>query len=396
MSDPWFKCEQAIEAGGRKLKLAVPHDVFSTQRVDEGTLLLLDHLPAPAPKRVLDLGCGYGALGLPVAARFPEARVEMVDRDLLAVEWSARNARANKLGNAEAYGSLGYRDLARGRAGVPVPYDWILCNVPARIGRPFTGHLISAGLGLLAPGGELRVVVIRDLGPIVEELRDERGWALVEAGRGPRHIVYALPRGESAPILEEPADLYLRDRVDSGGLELDRPFDLGGDDPKRLKHGIPVLLDVLPRKFAGRALCFRIGYGAVPLAALSRWPDSRVLAVDRDLLGMAFTRRNAEKLGLAGPRLEIREHAHFPDALEPGERFGLAVGEISPSAGEAVAEAELRFLASRLEAGGEALILCLEKLEREWVRAIQARTKLRVHPALSREGFTVLRLSPQA
>src|SRR5262249_42603871 len=73
------------------LALDVPWDVFSSQRIDEGTLLLLRHLPEGQPSSFLDLGCGYGALGLPVAARWPAARALLIDRDLLAVAGSAHN-----------------------------------------------------------------------------------------------------------------------------------------------------------------------------------------------------------------------------------------------------------------------------------------------------------------
>ena len=81
----------AAAPGFPRLALDVPWDVFASQAVDEGTLLLLRHLPAHPPASLLDLGCGYGALGLPVAARWPSTRCVLVDRDLLAVA-AARSA----------------------------------------------------------------------------------------------------------------------------------------------------------------------------------------------------------------------------------------------------------------------------------------------------------------
>jgi 16S rRNA G1207 methylase RsmC len=389
--DPWYRTRLRLDALGARLELSVPHDVFSTLRIDEGTRLLLDHLPGTEPRSVLDMGCGYGALGLPIAARHPQARVEMVDRDLLAVAWAARNAAENRLPNTVVHGSLGFRDVtAEGR-----PFDWILCNVPARIGRPFIVHLLEAGLSRLAPGGELRIVVIRDLAPIIEELRAARLWPLVEEARGPRHAIFALaaqPRPASPP--PEPEALYLRDRVEIGGLELERPFDLGGDDLRRVGSGLPVLLDALPRTPPPRVFCFRCGYGGLPLVARSRWPGAQVVAADRDLLATEFTRRNAERLGLAGERLRIREAAHFPDALLPAERFDLTLGELSPSAGERVAVAELEALARALSPGGQALVLALEKLEREWIRPLAASRRLSIHRVIARRGYALLRLAP--
>jgi len=125
---PYARGRLVEKALGQTLALDVPWDVFASQGIDDGTLLLLQHLPEGEPASLLDLGCGYGALGLPVAARWPSARCLLVDRDLLAVAASAHNAAALGLFNAEVRPGLGYRELAGER------FDWVLCNVPARIG----------------------------------------------------------------------------------------------------------------------------------------------------------------------------------------------------------------------------------------------------------------------
>src|SRR5438105_825733 len=80
---PYARGRLVEKALGQRLALDVPWDVFSSQRIDDGTLLLLKNLPQAEPRSVLDLGCGYGALGLPIAARRPSARCLLIDRDLL-------------------------------------------------------------------------------------------------------------------------------------------------------------------------------------------------------------------------------------------------------------------------------------------------------------------------
>jgi 16S rRNA (guanine1207-N2)-methyltransferase len=255
IKSPWYKTSFQYSPLGTNLKVAVPHDVFSTQRIDEGTLLLLENLPATDPRTILDMGCGYGALGLPIAAKYSNAQVDMVDRDLLAAHWSQENAQANQLSNVRAYGSLGFRDVKS------PAYDWILCNVPARIGNPFIENFIEKGRALLNGGGELRVVVIRDLGPVLEEMRDKNNWPLVEVARGPRHAIYSIGAQAGTAAIAESETLYLRDQVQVGDLLLDRPFDIGGDDQKRVRTGLPVLLDTLPRQDPDqrlkKILCFR-------------------------------------------------------------------------------------------------------------------------------------------
>lgn len=374
---PYARTRLVEKALGQTLSLDVPADVFATQRIDDGTLLLLQHLPEGEPRSLLDLGCGYGALGLPVAARWPKARALLVDRDLLAVAAADHNARALGLANVEVRAGLGYR-------GIEGPFDWVLCNVPARIGPQAIRYIIEGGRAL----GELRIVVIRDLQPQVDTVETARRIAL-----GPRHAVYAAsalpglvpaPRPRSLAIDGEPDDasVYARDQTRFSGLTLDRPHD-ASEDPAHAAR-LLVLADALPRLSPASVLCFRSGYGALPLFARSRWPLARVVAQERDLLDTDFIRRNARALGLP---VEVRE------SLFPGDGpFALVLGELSPSAGEAVAARELSEALLALAPGGQGLVLLSEKMEREWFpqavpRGAQASILLR------REGASVLRIS---
>jgi 16S rRNA G1207 methylase RsmC len=391
---PYARTRLTVRALGLSLPLDVPADVFSTQRIDEGTQLLLGHLPAAPPGELLEVGCGYGALGLPVAARFPQARALLLDRDLLAVAACAHNARQLGLQNAQVVPGLGYRDLPAGAS-----FDWVLCNVPARIGAPFIGHLLAAGQALLRPGGELRVVVIRDLEPAVEDQARDRGLhALARAVRGPRHSVYSLPAapGAPAPPLDDEA-LYARDQTTlqlapGQALSLSRPHD-ASEDPQHA-HGLAMLLEALPRSPPRAALAFRCGYGALALALRARYPEARVLAQERDLLDAAFARRNARALGLSGSLLEVVE-ALFPADAARGTPCDLVVGELSSSAGEPVAALELRQAAACLAPQGQALVLATTRQERDWLPAALPR-KAAATVLVRRGGFSLLRLARPA
>ena len=355
------------------LSLDVPWDVFSSQRIDEGTLLLLRHLPAGEPSSLLDLGCGYGALGLPVAARWPDARALLIDRDLLAVAASAHNARALRLGNVEVRPGLGYRGLSGER------FDWVLCNVPARIGTGAIRYLLEGGRAL---GAEMRAVVIRDLEGAVRSLGLS---GLAEIARGPRHVVFALPPGRARVELDDDA-VYTRDETQIAGLRLQRPHD-ASEDPDHLAL-LGALAESLPRKPPARALAFRAGYGALPILLKSRYRASEIVAQDRDLLDLAFLRKNARALGLS---VETRETLFPADGLAPG-CFSLVVGELSSPAGQAVAQRELQDATSLLAPGGEALIAVTGKQEREWLPAAAPRAAP-LTLLLRRQGASVLRIS---
>ena len=369
---PYAKTRLTVHALGLSLALDVPSDVFSTLRIDEGTQLLLGHLPARPPRSLLDLGCGYGALGLPVAARFPEARALLVDRDLLAVAASAHNARALGLANVVVQPSLGYRDLPADSR-----FDWLLCNVPARIGAEAIGVFLARGQARLTPSpeAELRMVAIRDLVPTVLEQAARRGLPIRTVAAGPRHSVLSLgaapfappgvtggggaPPTEGAP--EEFEALYARDRtvlpLPEGPLSLERPHD-ASEDPGHAE-ALSVLFEALPRAAPRSALAFRCGFGGVALALRARFPACPVTAVERDLLDAAFLQRNARALGLdAG--LTVRT-ALFPAEACGDQRFALVAAEVSPAAGPAVAVRELAEARALLAPGGHALALATVK-----------------------------------
>jgi hypothetical protein len=109
-------------------------------------------------------------------------------------------------------------------------------------------------------------------------------------------------------------------------------------------------------------------------------------------LATTFTAENAAALDLDGANLEIREAAHFPDAFEAGEQFDLILGELSPSAEEAVAIAEVKAVAAALARGGQAYLLCLDNIEKRWIRPFATRTGFVIPALIKREGYTVLRV----
>jgi len=348
-----------------QLRLDVPFDVFATHAVDAGTLLLLRNLPDRAPRSVLDLGCGYGALGLPIASKFPAATALLVDRDLLAVRAAAHNAHRLGLSNVRVLPSLGYRDLPEGSR-----FDLVVCNVPARIGPLGVAYLLDAGRSLLLPGGELRAVVIRDLRDQVEGAQ-VAGLRLV--ARGGNHLVYSVPPGPTRFSLADES-VYARDQTRFEAalgrvLLLSRPHD-ASEDPAHAA-ALSALLDAAPRDPPRSVLCFRCGYGALPLAARVRWPQARVVAQDRDLLDTAFLRRNASALSLGGEALRVAETVFPSEALAEGSA-DLVLGEASAAAGVAVFARELLESKRLLVPGGHALVLASEKQARDWLPSAAA------------------------
>lgn len=155
---------------GHDLELVSGSGVFAQGRLDIGTAVLFRQTEPPAGGRILDLGCGYGVIGLACAVAAPAARVTAVDV----------NQRAVLLANENA-ASLGVAD--RFRASVPeevaahVTFDEIWSNPPIRIGKQALHALLSTWLPRLAPGGRAVMVVGKNLGAdSLQRWLDEQGF----------------------------------------------------------------------------------------------------------------------------------------------------------------------------------------------------------------------------
>ena len=77
--------------------------LFSPKEVDSGSRLLMDFLEIKESDVCLDMGCGYGVIGLVMAKLAPNGKVYMVDRDFVAVDYAKKNAEVNHLTNCEAF-----------------------------------------------------------------------------------------------------------------------------------------------------------------------------------------------------------------------------------------------------------------------------------------------------
>ncbi|RAY14019.1 MFS transporter [Actinomadura craniellae] len=139
------------------LRLETDRGMFSPERIDPGTRILLETVPAPPPAgHLLDLGCGYGPIALTMAARSPQASVLGVDVNERALERARVNAITAGLDNVKF--SL------PGEVDPGLRYAAIWSNPPIRIGKAPLHELLRTWLARLSPGGTAHLVVQRNLG----------------------------------------------------------------------------------------------------------------------------------------------------------------------------------------------------------------------------------------
>jgi len=146
------------EIRGRAFVFHSTWGLFSPREVDEGTRLLLQHVEVSPSDDCLDLGCGYGPIGLTLAALAPEGRTLMVDKDFVAVDFSNRNAELNRIRNARAQLSNGFNQIAPA-----LRFDLVASNVPAKVGKEMLALYLHDARSRLRPGGRLYIVTINGL-----------------------------------------------------------------------------------------------------------------------------------------------------------------------------------------------------------------------------------------
>lgn len=142
-----------VEARGVSLRLFTDAGVFSKGRLDPGTALLLKYVRIPERGALLDLGCGYGPIGLVLAKVNPELDVYLVDPNERAVELARRNAARNGVGRVRVVNGKGFDPF-----DPALLFDAIVTNPPYRAGKSVVYGLVEESLSRLRPGGALTCV----------------------------------------------------------------------------------------------------------------------------------------------------------------------------------------------------------------------------------------------
>lgn len=155
-SDP-----QTIEAvlKNHKFRLKTDQGVFSKSEIDFGSRLLIDSFTEnEITGPLLDVGCGYGPVGLSMAKAFPERAVHMVDVNVRALGLAEENARANGISNASIYESSCFKNVSEKN------FSAVLTNPPIRAGKSVVHEILEDSYNHLAVGGELWVVIQKKQG----------------------------------------------------------------------------------------------------------------------------------------------------------------------------------------------------------------------------------------
>ena len=193
----YFDENPAIESNIREISFSLygqnytyftDNGVFSKSKVDEGSYIFLKVLlPLHLTGRILDLGCGYGPIGLTIAINSQEARVDLADINSRALTLASRSGERLNLNSRVTFLHSDIFEKIEG------PYDSIVVNPPIRAGKIVTYRMYSESKQYLIDGGSLYVVIRRKQGAEsalkyietvfenVSVLHKEKGYWIIKA-----------------------------------------------------------------------------------------------------------------------------------------------------------------------------------------------------------------------
>ncbi len=398
-ADLFYKKSIPFRYRDESLQFRVSQQLFSSHRIDPGTRFLLrslEHLPVGSVRRLLDVGCGYGAIGLSLLKAGVADEAHLVDRDALAVEYTRQNASLNELGHVRAYGSLGYSDVPETGSG---GFDLVTANIPGKAGDRVIASILADAGHHLAPGGLAAAVIVDVLGEFaagvleafegIEIVHDDR-----RSGHRIFHYRFAGDQGGRPASAEDALEPYLRDEIE---------VDPGGHGYRmQVAHGLPdfegpgiaagLLVEALDRagevRESGSAAVFNPGQGHVPIRVWERAQPGRLFLIGPDLLALRYSRWNLAENGCPEDRVSVR-HQIGPALREQGPVALLAA--LLRGNEDAVEAASLAAaFASTIGPGGQVFAAGRSTSVARLAAALEKTGELRVVDRKKRRGFGLL------
>ena len=169
---------------GERFRFITSSGVFSFGKLDRGTNLLIENMVLKKNWRVLDLGCGYGAIGI-VASRFVNY-VVMTDINKRAVSIAKKNLKINNVKNAEVRWGHLYEPMKGER------FHSIITNPPVHAGKDVLREIVINAPLHLYDGGLLQIVIRTNQGAkYIKSLMERNFKEVIEVSKGSGFRVYA-------------------------------------------------------------------------------------------------------------------------------------------------------------------------------------------------------------
>jgi len=182
--------EFQVEMLGKKFKFITDIGVFSKGELDDASRLLIETFNSlELSGDILDVGCGYGAIGIALAGENPSDAIHMIDVNLRAVELAKRNAELNGINNIHVYESNCYEMVEK-------KFQHIVSNPPIRAGKKVVHQILGEAFDYLEDEGTLTIVIGKQHGAAsaekkmlevfgnVERIERKKGFWILQSVKG--------------------------------------------------------------------------------------------------------------------------------------------------------------------------------------------------------------------
>jgi hypothetical protein len=308
---PLIHKQVPLKFDGASLNLSLSHALFSSHKVDPGSLFLLKTLAQQRDftqvNRLLDWGCGVGTLGLAVKKRHPRTDVTMIDRQVLAAEFTELNAQNNGLEVTVLPGI--------GHFGIPGPFDLVLSNWPAKAGYPVLTNFVDSIAHSLDEKGAVAMVIVAPLWEELLSLVMSNGAEILYQESNPQYgVLHFRPRAKS-PC--EPG-AFLRThgtyRSKIAEYSLETVSGLGSFDQLSYEEE---LLSAELNQLKGNVAFWEPGQGHLPLiwtkTVKNRDPEQILYLAGSDILSLWISHRNIHNLPQNRPLVQSLGLAQLTD-----------------------------------------------------------------------------------
>ena len=392
--DIYFHKTVTFNAGKQQLQFRTSQELFSSHDIDTGTRFLLRSVIGAGYqlKNILDVGCGYGPLGLMLRKIYPESNVHMIDRDALAVAYSRQNAEINGLNGIEIYGSLGYDDVKRG------DFDLIVSNIPGKAGEAVITYLLQEARYYLAAKGITAIVMVAALEPLAAKVLEETpGCEIVLRRKRAGHAIFHYRF--NAKITKPDRSGFERGVYDRDNIKIrleDVEYAMqpayGLPEFDSLSFGSEMLIATMinmKERDVRRAAVFNPGQGHTAVALYKLINPATIELVDRDLLALRYSRLNLIQNRCPPERIVLWHQVGM--AREAKEKLDLIAGVLRDEGREANLWI-LRQATGELKPGGTMIIAGGSTAITRLASSIEEEGRIRVKGRERRRGYSLLML----
>ena len=271
---------------GEKLVFETSQSLFSSASVDNRTKVLLNSLRKNKDisyEKILDVGCGYGALGIFLKKQNSGAEVLCTDRDSLAVKFVERNAKINEV-DVKTKWAIGYNNVTG-------KFNVIVSNFPAKAGLNALKDFVYGASYLLNKDGIFAIVIVSGLESDFEKVLNENIDVVYhETSSG--YLIYHL---KFKKIIKFFGESYFRNKIRFLDYEMKTAYNLPEFDTP--SFSTELFLEFLKEMSYKNISIINPNQGHVALGALKFLEPEKINLISRDLLSLEFSKENLLKNG---------------------------------------------------------------------------------------------------